>query len=268
MKTLLEKTIQLRNKKFTFDPEVKTGALFSLASEKSLAYLRGLKLWFRLRKNKHLFLGSKVKFFNLSNIEFGKWVNIEDNVYLKSLGKLPITIGDNVRIGANSRLVTSTSFNKIGSHISIGNNVGIGEFSYLGGAGGLEIGENTIIGQYFSCHPENHSFRSCDLLIRHQGVTRKGITIGKNCWIGAKVTILDGVTIGDNCVVAAGAVVKESIQANSVVAGVPAKFIKKRQVPGEAKKEVKTIHLNSYYKKNKKEDKSFLMNDYLVCNAD
>ncbi|MBL0192543.1 MAG: hypothetical protein IPQ18_14745 [Saprospiraceae bacterium] len=37
-----------------------------------------------------------------------------------------------------------------GEFIKIGNNVGIGEFAYLGGAGGLEIGDECIIGQYFS----------------------------------------------------------------------------------------------------------------------
>ncbi len=38
----------------------------------------------------------------------------------------------------------------------MGSRVGIGEFAYLGGGGGLSIGDDCIIGQYFSCHPENH----------------------------------------------------------------------------------------------------------------
>lgn len=53
------------------------------------------------------------------------------------------------------------------------------------------------------------------------------ITIGKNVWIGAHVTVLAGVTIGDNAVVAAGAVVNKDVPADTVVAGVPAKIIKK-----------------------------------------
>jgi acetyltransferase-like isoleucine patch superfamily enzyme len=265
MKTLLEKTIQLKNKNFTFDPEVKTNALFSLASEKSLAYLRGLKLLIRLRKTKHIFLGSKVKFFNLSNIKYGNWVSIEDYVQIKSLGKRPITLGSNVRIGSHSKLVTSTSYNNIGSHITIGNNVGIGEFSYLGGGGGLDIGENTIVGQYFSCHPENHLYDEITSLIRKQGVSRKGITIGKNCWIGAKVTILDGVTVGNNCVIAAGSVVTKSIADNLVVGGVPAKVLKKRKQ--KVKHEVKTIHLKDYYS-NYGGGKKYSTNEFLVCNAD
>jgi acetyltransferase-like isoleucine patch superfamily enzyme len=64
--------------------------------------------------------------------------------------------------------------------------------------------------------------------IRLQGVTRKGIRIGNNCWIGSKVTILDGVTIGDGCILAAGTVVTKSFPANSIIGGVPAKIIKSR----------------------------------------
>jgi acetyltransferase-like isoleucine patch superfamily enzyme len=95
----------------------------------------------------------------------------------------------------------------------------------------LSIGDDCIIGQYFSCHPENHYFSDVDQLIRHQGVHRKGIEIGKNCWIGSKVTILDGVTIGDGCVVAAGAVVHQSFPSNVVIGGVPAKVLGQRIAP-------------------------------------
>lgn len=89
--------------------------------------------------------------------------------------------------------------------IRIGKNVGIGEFSHIGGAGGVSIGDDTIIGSYFSVHPEEHIYADPQRLIREQGVTHKGIEIGSGCWIGAKVTILDGAKIGNGCVVAAGA---------------------------------------------------------------
>jgi acetyltransferase-like isoleucine patch superfamily enzyme len=175
---------------------------------------------------KMIFLGKGVRFFNGSNIEFGRWVQLEDQVFLGALGKEKLTIGHNVRIGAFSRIIISISFNDLGTFIRIGNNVGIGEYAHLGGAGGLSIGDNCIIGPYLSCHPENHVFEK-EGLIRMQGVTRKGIDIGKNCWIGAKVTILDGVKIGDNCVIAAGAVVTKSMPPNSVIGGVPAKVIRR-----------------------------------------
>jgi acetyltransferase-like isoleucine patch superfamily enzyme len=70
-----------------------------------------------------------------------------------------------------------------------------------------------------------------DLLkpIRQQGVNHQGIKIGKNCWIGAKVTILDGVVIGNGCIIAAGSVVTAGeYEDNKIYGGVPAKFLKNR----------------------------------------
>jgi len=62
-----------------------------------------------------------------------------------------------------------------------------------------------------------------------QGVTRIGIEIGKNCWIGAKVTILDGAKIGNGCIIAAGSVItNKEFPDNSVIAGIPGKIIKTR----------------------------------------
>ena len=52
------------------------------------------------------------------------------------------------------------------------------------------------------------------------------IVLGKNVWIGSNATVLQGVTIGDNAVIAAGAVVTKDVVANTVVGGVPARFIK------------------------------------------
>ncbi len=228
MKTLIQTIIQKRNPDFRFDQEVTSGLLISLAWESFKSYSRGLKLILRFRKPVHLFLGRKVKFFNLKKIELGTWVKLGDYMYVSALGRKGISIGNSTSIGAFSRLVVSTSFNNIGSHIRIGNNVGIGEYAYLGGAGGLDIGDECIVGQYLSCHPENHNYEDLNTPIRHQGVTRKGIRIGNNCWIGSKVTVLDGVTIGDNCVIAAGAVITKDMPSNSVIGGVPARVLKSR----------------------------------------
>ncbi|MFT6338188.1 MAG: acetyltransferase-like isoleucine patch superfamily enzyme, partial [Halioglobus sp.] len=101
-------------------------------------------------------------------------------------------------------------------------------FAYLGGGGTLEIGNDCIVGQYFSCHPENHNYSIIEVPIRMQGVTHQGIKIGNNCWIGSKATVLDGVEIGAGCIIAAGAVVTKSFPSNSIIAGVPAKMIKRR----------------------------------------
>ena len=228
MKTLLEKMIQKRNPQFSFDPNISLMVLIGLTLDKLMCLLRSARLFFYFQFPKFLLLGRGVKFFNLRNIRLGRWVKLDDFVYMSALGKGEIRIGNNSGIGAFSRVIISNTFNDLGEFIHIGDNVGIGEYAYLGGAGGLEIGDDCIVGQYLSCHPENHNCSSDKELIRHQGTERQGIRIGKNCWIGSKVTILDGVCIGDNCVIAAGAVVTKSMPADAIIGGVPAKVIKDR----------------------------------------
>ncbi len=229
VKTILENYVKrTKNSEFTFDKNISNLLVIDFFLKKTFALVRGFRMIITNKKINKIFFGKSVDIFNKKNIRIGNNVNIGDFVKLYALGREPITIGDNVNIGSFSQLIISITFNNIGQYIKIGNNVGIGEFSYLGGAGGVEIGDDTIIGQYFSTHPENHNFDQNDKLIRLQGTTRKGIKIGSNCWIGAKVTILDGVTVGNNCVVAAGAVVTKSFPDNVVIAGVPAKILRLR----------------------------------------
>lgn len=52
------------------------------------------------------------------------------------------------------------------------------------------------------------------------------IVLGRNVWVGANSTILQGVAVGDNAIIAAGAVVTKDVAANTVVGGVPAKYIR------------------------------------------
>lgn len=211
---------------FRLDAALDTRMLLSFSLDVLMAWMRGFKLLLLGLKPGQVFLGRGVRFRFASRIRLGQWVRLEDGVVLSAQAKEGIQLGDRVRIGAHSQLVVSTTLYDLGAHIRIGHQVGIGEFAYLGGAGGLDIGPDCIIGQYFSCHPENHHFDDPTQLIRLQGVSRKGIRIGANCWIGAKVTVLDGVTIGQGSVIAAGSVVTKDIPPYSVAAGTPARVIR------------------------------------------
>ncbi|QQV03416.1 MULTISPECIES: acyltransferase [Chryseobacterium] len=228
MKKLVVKIIKLRNPTFALDDNLNSGAVLQFIWIQFWSIMRGLRLLLFARNPKGMLLGKRVSFFAISKIKWGKFLRLGNDVYVSALSRHGIEFGDNVSIGAFSRIIVSTSFSNIGEKIKIGNNVGIGEFAYLGGSGGLEIGDECIVGQYLSCHPENHNYQNIEISIRHQGVNRKGIKIGKNCWIGSKVTILDGVEIGDGCILAAGSVITKSFPDNSIIGGIPAKLLKIR----------------------------------------
>lgn len=228
IKAVIQNIAQRKNPKFKLDKNANNSVLLHFAWDRFCALIRGSRAILFRNSFSILMLGPRVSVKGWKYFSFGKGVQIANDVMINAYGVEGLTLGNYCWIGSHSCLKVSFSFHNAGAYIRIGNNVGIGEYAHLGGAGGLQIGDDCIIGPYFSCHPENHQFFEQKELIRLQGVERKGITIGKNCWIGAKVTILDGVTIGDNCIIAAGAVVNRDMPSNAVIGGLPAKVIRTR----------------------------------------
>lgn len=109
-----------------------------------------------------------------------------------------------------------------GKNITVGKGVFINEGCCFQDQGGIEIGDNVLIGQQVVIATLNHDIAPD----KRANMIPAPIKIGNRVWIGAHATILAGVTIGDNSVVAAGAVVTKDVPANVVVGGVPAKIIK------------------------------------------
>lgn len=168
-----------------------------------------------------LFLGRGSSIMGFRLFKFSGILQIGNYSRINALRGDGILFGKRVKIGDYTIVESAMGLSSTKERIILGDGVGIGDFSYLGGAGGLRIGDDTITGQYFSCHPENHIW-TINSAGKENGTTRLGINVGQNCWIGAKVTVLDGSVIGDNCVVAAGAVVKGVFPDNVLIAGVPA----------------------------------------------
>lgn len=165
-----------------------------------------------------------------SMIKVGKNFSVAQGCYIDALSKKGLVCGNNVSLGYFTHIELTGSMKCLGQGMQVGDNVGLGSHGHYGsGAGFLQIGKNTIFGNYVSIHPENHNYSDKSVPIRLQGVNSLGgVRIGSDCWIGAKVTILDGTILEDGCIVAAGAVVKGHFPKYSVIGGVPARIIKTR----------------------------------------
>lgn len=201
--------------------------LFSVVFERTRMFIRGLWKQVMLKNcGSSFFVGKNVTIKHGYKISVGKATTIASSTTIDALSVNGIEIGDNVTIPENCFIRCTGVISELGVGIKIGNNTGLGHNNFFNGQGGIVIGNDVIIGPYVKILSENHNYKDPNILIRKQGVTRKGIKIGNNVWIGASAIILDGVEIGDRCIVAAGAVVTKSILKNSLVVGSPAKVIR------------------------------------------
>ncbi len=181
-----------------------------------------------------VFIQDNVEFSGASSIEIGSGVYIFRGVYIDGGGysdkKLSlenknnkiclengVAIERNVNIGALG-----------GTFIHIGQNTFIGPGTCIAGPGDIKIGKNCLIAAQSGIFANNHNFADMELPIREQGITRRGIVIEDDCWLGSGVKVLDGVTIGKGSVIGANSVVTKDIPPFSVAVGIPARVIKKR----------------------------------------
>jgi acetyltransferase-like isoleucine patch superfamily enzyme len=94
--------------------------------------------------------------------------------------------------------------------------------------GHIEIGDHNMFGPGVYITDSNHIMPE-DGSVISGGMAIGRVSIGNDCWVGARAVILKDVVLGDRCVVAAGAVVTRSFPGNSVIGGVPAKLLKVAQ---------------------------------------
>lgn len=221
---------KIKHTEYKIDPNITDTVMLGIILEKMIMLLRGMYNKIFIKKSKGLlFVGKSVKLKCRRKMIFNGTALIEDGVKIDALSKGGIEIGENFSLGRNSIIECTGVIRELGEKLIIGKNVGIAANAFISMRGQVTIGDDTIFGPNVAIHAENHNFDNTQKPIRMQGATRKGIVIGKDCWIGSGVKILDGVKIGDGCIIAAGAVVNKDIPNYSIAGGIPAKVIKSRK---------------------------------------
>ena len=159
-------------------------------------------------------------------IKIGNGVVFDDNTVLdaKGIDNTGIRIGDHVMVGRNTIISCK------GGDIEIGDFANIGSNNTLLSESVLNIGKFVFTaGQTYMVAGGNHSFDRKDIPIWHQpSVSKGGIVIEDDVWIGASVTVVDGVKIRTGCVIGAGSVVHRNLPPYTVALGNPLAIVKKR----------------------------------------
>lgn len=140
-----------------------------------------------------------------------------------SIDEIRIRLSDIIGTEIDKSTVVFVPFyTNFGHHIRLGKNVFVNHACTFLDLGGITIEDNVQIGPKVNLITENHPVDPTN----RKTLDLASIHIKENVWIGAAATILPGVTIGENSIVAAGAVVRTSVEPNTIVAGVPARVVK------------------------------------------
>jgi acetyltransferase-like isoleucine patch superfamily enzyme len=175
----------------------------------------------------NVILGKGLTVRHPSKITLGDNVAIDDYCSLDARGGdgSAISIGDNAVISRNTILRTKDGTIGLAAGCNIGSNCILASISTL------EIGNNLLMASNcFVTAGGQHVYDRTDLPVYSQGmISRGGITIGDNVWIGAHVTILDGISIGDNAIIGACSLVNKDIPPFAIAYGIPAKPVRDRR---------------------------------------
>lgn len=134
--------------------------------------------------------------------------------------KGPIRIGEKCDIRATM----------LRGHLEIGNHVLVNHGCYLsGGKAAVVIGNDVLLAPNVAIISEMHRYDDPNRLIRKQGNVRAPVVVESDVWIGANAVVLPGVRIGQGAVIGANAVVSQDVAPYTMVGGVPARVIRRRE---------------------------------------
>ena len=145
---------------------------------------------------------------------------------------IPSVKGTRIVVGARSHVYAFAYIRAVGGmgDIIIGEDCDINPHCVLFAGNGIRIGNGALIAPHVNIMPMNHAFDRRDVPIREQRFqpSRGGVVIEEDVWVGSQCVLLDGTYIERGAIIAAGSVVRGRVNAYSIWAGMPARYLKDR----------------------------------------
>jgi len=159
------------------------------------------------------------------DLTLGSNIFIDDRVVLnQASGGGSIKLGDRVHILRDTIIATGS-----GGNVTIDAETFIQpRCQIMGYKGNIRIGSNVQIAPNCAFYSYGHSFAAGEAIQKQPLITKGGIIISDDVWIGFGVIVLDGVKIGKGAVIGAGSVVTHDIPDEAIAVGNPARVIKMR----------------------------------------
>ena len=154
-----------------------------------------------------------------------RWCNVlvDTTSWVSTRAIIRAPRGSRISLGQHCEIHPYAMILSYGGYITIGDNVSVNPFTVIYGIGDVKIGSGVRIATSVTIIPANHIQANQEIDLKDAGITKQGIRIEDNVWIGAGARILDGVTIGRDSVVGAGSVVTRNVARGSTVVGVSAR---------------------------------------------
>ena len=199
------------------------------------APLRGgpLELWRFMRRNgmlnhRYLRLLTRLAFLKL---RFRGRLQTDGLCFVGPHVKLEIGRDAVLRLGRWSWLGHGTKIRVHEGVCEIGAKTVLGQECTISAFQRVEIGRECVIADRVMLIDFDHGVVEVERPIREQGIYKRDVRVGSNCWIGYGACILRGVEVGDNVVIGANTVVTKDVAADAVVAGAPARLLRSRATP-------------------------------------
>lgn len=197
--------------------------------KKRLPTLKGLmfKIFY---SSKNIKIGKKFKCVSFPNINLtdNAKIEIKNNVFfnkgveIRAHKNSKIILKDNVKIDRGVRILGTNE-----STIKISSKVRIGLYTVINGGDSVFIGTKSLISGFVYIQTSMHKYDNVDF-IQDQGYNHSPIILGEDVWLGAHVTVLPGCKVDNGSIVGSNSVVTKSFGKKLIIAGIPAKKIKRR----------------------------------------